>query len=241
MGKCLLFHSWGEWTREGTCLMTRTCTRCGSIEKKADHNFVPKGLDSNCVEIMECTKCHQLKEGETKHRWSEYEYYEDQCCTQISVCRNCGKTRYREDVHDEKSYRSPGKCEIITECVRCHNKVVSSDEHSWNNSIHTYLGCLEFVRGQISTRIANSEENLDLLRAPQSPNGGEAIRVRQKLRDEIAVLCLEQAEINAKIREIESGKVRNAPAKVCMHCLFISKTGRRVERIPRPNNKKTLH
>ncbi|NJE74474.1 hypothetical protein E0L15_07665 [Pseudoflavonifractor sp. SW1122] len=257
MSGCLFFHKWGKWKEESSCKMSRTCLKCNKREERENHNFVFDHYDKNCEEVLVCTKCqaelygnekhdfvldhydgncvevficqrcHAVKHGNEKHKWGEYQYYEKECCTQISVCERCGLTRYKENVHNEISYQRDDQCETITECVRCHQKHVASKEHVWSTSVHTYIGCLEFAKRQIEFRIQELQEKIQCLQAQPEYSAVEISKIKEKR----SRLSLELSTVISKLKEIKDDEEKNTPAKVCEQCRFITKTGKRVKRI----------
>lgn len=229
MIRCILGHQWGDWKQEDSCKKSRTCLRCNKKEIKEVHNFVLDHYDDNCIEIFVCEKCNKLKHGTEKHNWGKYKYYEEQCCTQVSVCSRCGATKYQEAVHDVIKYHRPGKCETVTECIRCHNKTVTSNDHTWHKSLHTYVGCLKFAKEQVESEIGKLQGAIHALKSAAEQNANEMELTNLRAKENM--LSLERSTIFAKMGEIQNNEERNAPARVCTHCRFISKTGRRVERI----------
>lgn len=224
---CLFGHQWGEWQQDCTCEISRVCLRCNKRETKETHEFILDHYDDNCVEILVCKKCRTEKRGDEKHKWSKYRYYEDQCCTQVSICARCGATKYKEDVHNMTEYHISTKCEKITECVRCGCKIISMDDHVWNTYLHTYGECLEFVKDQVAFELDKIREGIRLLENSQERNDMDLTKM--KIRE--GALSLEQSTIISRISAIKSDEEYNAPAKVCVQCRFISKTGKRVKRV----------
>lgn len=238
--KCMLGHKWGEWDKVGTCTLQRKCLRdgCSKTDSKPNHEFVFSHFDSDCNEVQKCAKCGAEEQGEQKHTWSSYNFFEDNCCTQRSICNRCGKVRYKEDVHEIYEQHSSYDCVIHTVCKRCDSRTVRSTSHQWKEAINTYASCLEYSLQQIDIqlkKLATIHSSLN------SKDLDDSTRMNVLDRADVDIqidnLNMKKSAVLAQKARVSNNGDLNAPARVCKICLFINRTGTRIDRISlKPNS-----
>lgn len=214
---CLLGHKWGEWKTISACSKKRICERCGEKDIQYTHDFHLTGYDEHCVEILTCANCSETKKGKEQHSWSSYAYYEEGCCTQVSICHRCHAHRYLEDVHQMVAHVPENRCEERQICSRCGLEQVASCDHQWHPGLHTYLQCLIYVE----ERLANRVDELEVIL--QSPHLSAKEKIT--LGWEQSQAKLEHSSVLAKKAGLSNLADQDAPARVCQHCLFVAKTG----------------
>lgn len=77
----------------------------------------------NCISIRKCKRqdCDYCREEMETHDFGDWVYRQSDSCTQIKICKTCGKIDVREKDHifGEWSYHSPNCCEEKSVCSHC--------------------------------------------------------------------------------------------------------------------------
>jgi hypothetical protein len=131
-------HDWTEWSyeRPADCAQTRTCRRCGKLDRKIEHQQRIKQYmaETGCAVLWVCPRCgYAFGASFIEHRWSDWSYTSPSSCEQVQICIRCGEKReetLREYHLWEWSYTQPGSCHQVRTCTRC-SEYEERAEHPW--------------------------------------------------------------------------------------------------------------
>lgn len=127
------------YTNELSCKQDFICKRCGKIKNRTQHIFLDwkcKNIKKQpCLEKRTCTRCNATEER-IEHIWGEFEYYKQDSCYQVRVCKRCKEEEYGDEEHhwNEWRYESPTSCTLVRFCLRCHDSDYGEDEHIWDKN-----------------------------------------------------------------------------------------------------------